>query len=148
MRSRHPVPLLIPALVTLLLAAPAWHAAPAPDPDPDRPAREKFEALKKKLPDLVATWPKDSGRWYSDARMELKLARRTGPVEAKVTMFCQHFSQGQPDPNSDQLLTVYLHYHDGAWTTTRFEGTWFPDNHFANRGARFLMLAIDELGEK
>ena len=148
MRSSRPFALLVLALFTSLLTTPAWRAAPAPEPDPDRQAREKFEALKKKLPDLVAGWAKNSGHWYRDDPMEVKLARRTGPAEAKVTIVSHSFSMGQPNPNNDQLITIYLHYYDGAWTTTRFEASWPSSNGYNNSGAHFLMLAIDELGEK
>ena len=146
MSGRHSPTVLLTPLLTLFLALPPGHAAPAPELPPDQPAQVAFEALKQKLPKALTDWAGEY--WYRDSQVEVRLARRTGPAEAKVTVLCRSFSMGQPDPQNDQLITVYLHYYEGAWTTTRFEASWSPTSAYNTRAAHFLMLAIDQLGGK
>ena len=125
---------------TLPLAAALAFVTPAPASDPDTAARKGLEALRKRLPGVVASWAKE--RWHKDDPVRLRLVRRVGPAEAKLTL------RMGDDPKTDQLLTIYLRFHDGLWTTTRFESTWEGRSSFNDRAARFLMLAIDEAAEK
>jgi hypothetical protein len=147
MSGRYSPAVLLTPLLALLLALPPGHAAPAPELPPDQPAQVAFEALKKKLPELAAAWTKE--HWYAGKVVEVKVARRVGPAEAKVTFLAHSTNEkGQPDPSNDQLFSVYLRFYDGAWTSTRFEAGWSSTNDFNARAAHFLMLAIDQLGGK
>lgn len=106
-----------------------------------------FETLKKKLPELAAAWTKE--HWYPGVLVEVKVARRISPAEAKITFVAHNFDDmGRPDPKHDQLFSIYLHFYDGAWTTTRFDAGWLQTNDYNTRAAHLLMLAIDELGGK
>ena len=131
--------IVLPAIVLMMLSA---LSAAAPEPT-DGKARARLEALKKRLPGIMAAWAKE--RWYRSSKVEVRLVRRTGPAEARVILLSHHLgSDGRANPEHDEVLTVYLRYFEGAWTTTRFEATWSPGNHYNNRATRFLMLAIDE----
>ena len=133
MRLSHTLPLA--AALALVAPAPAERAS-----DPDLAARKGLESLRKRLPGVVAAWAKE--RWYKGDPVRLRLVRRVGPAEAKLTL------RMGDDPKTDELLTIYLRYHDGLWTTTRFESTWEGRSSFNDRAARFLMLGIDESGSK
>ena len=100
-----------------------------------------FEALKKKLPGLVEGWSRE--HWYAGKVVEVKVARRIGPAEAKVTFLGHTSDAGDPEP-----FSVYLHFYDGAWTTTRLDAGWSSTNDSNTRAVHFLMLAIDQLGGK
>jgi hypothetical protein len=128
---RASAPLVVAALALLLPPA-----AGGPTDD----SRAKLESLRKRLPGVVAAWARE--RWHKGDPVQLRLVRRVGPDEVKVTLRCGD------DPKTDQLLTIYLRYHDGLWTTTRFESTWEGRSSFNDRAARFLMLAIDESASK
>jgi hypothetical protein len=140
----------------VLLAAAAAGAGGAPAPDPGRLPRARFEALKKRLPRLVEAWVKE--RWAQEANAppvgnpryssEVRLARLVGPAEAKVTVLLPISSGGRRVAWADQVLTVYLRYHEGRWTTTGFDASWPTANTASNRTVRFLLLAIDESQEK
>jgi hypothetical protein len=126
------------ALPALLLLAAAANAAPAPDP-----ARQSLEALKKKLPDVVSAWKK---QYLADGQgAEARLIRRVGQARAKVVV-----AMGDPKDlarHPADLLTVFLCYHDGCWTTVRFTGSWSQEAG-KNWNAHHLMLAIGEAAEK
>jgi hypothetical protein len=98
-----------------------------------------LEELKKRLPGVVAAWAKE--HWYKDA-VKVRLVRQIGPDEAKITLQCHY------QPKYYELLTIYLRYYGGHWTTTRFDATWDAKDTHANKAVRFLMLAIDESGGK
>jgi hypothetical protein len=130
------------SLLTLALLVPTVSAAPAPDV-----AKEKLEALKKKLSEVVEKWGRDNAVIVrrSAEQAELRLARQVSPIEAKVTVLLN--GSGEPP----EPLTIYLRYYDGSWTSTRFEGRRkdaVPTDDDAVAAIRRLMLAIDELGEK
>jgi hypothetical protein len=71
-------------------------------------------------------------------RGQIKLLRQTSPTTAKVTIRLGA---------SDEMVAVFLRYHHGSWTSTRYQATW-GTNAQAERAVHKLMLAIDELGEK
>jgi hypothetical protein len=130
------------------------HVDAAPAPAPGRAAKEKLEALKKKLPDLVSDWQKENPGFVSSQGTfspELRVMRRVGPDRAKaVILFAAFDKNGARAPDYEIMLTVFLTYQDGCWTTERFEVSRprrasinVPHPNFA-----FLMLAIDEAAEK
>jgi hypothetical protein len=133
-------PPLAPALLALALFAPA---APAAD---DTKAKETFEGLKRRLPGVVAEWAKKSGRWDPKREAVVELVRRLAADEAKVVIVLKGLDgMGKPDPLYDDVVTIYLRYYDGAWTTTRYDSSWTP-TVYGNKAVRFLMLAIDKSG--
>ena len=127
------------ALAALALCAPAAAAD-------DRSARETFDALKQRLPGVVTEWAKKSGRWDPKREAKVELVRRVAADEAKVTLVFKGLDgMGKPDPLYDDVVTIYLRYYDGAWTTTRYDSSWTP-TVYGNKAVRFLMLAIDKSG--
>jgi hypothetical protein len=134
------------ALSASLLAGSSGRAAPAPDMD--RPAREAFEALKKRLPTVVAAWTKDTfGERVNEYAYEVKSARRIGPAEAKLTLTLT-YTPGGRRPRVEHVLVIFLRYYDGSWTTTRYEPRLTMNNPAGARDILLLMLAIDESKEK
>jgi hypothetical protein len=137
--------------VVLLIVLPT-EAAPAPDRD--RLPKQKLEALKKRLPDLVSDWlqKKEYDNWLSPqwtCKGELRVLRRVGPEHAKaVILFAAFDDKGTPAHYGDVLLTVFLSYHDGCWTTERYETAMRGHKMNEHHTFAFLMLAIDEAAEK
>jgi len=79
-----------------------------------------------------------------EARVEL--VRRVAADRAKVVIVFKGLDgMGKPDPLYDDIVTIYLRYFDGAWTTTRYDSSWTP-TVYGNKAVRFLMLAIDKSG--
>jgi hypothetical protein len=136
--------------VTLLCLAVLFlapHVDAAPTPAPVLKAKEKLEALKKKLPDVVSSWAKE--RWHPKEAVEFRVVRMLGPTEAKVVLVSHWVDrQGRPNPNNDNVFTFFLVYYDGVWSPTRSDATWLVTDDFRSRGIRFLMLVIDEAAEK
>ena len=133
-------PRYAPALLALALFA---QAAPAAD---DTKARETFEGLKRRLPGVVTEWATKSGRWDPKREAVVELIRRVAADEAKVVILFKGLDgMGKPDPMFDDIVTIYLRYYDGAWTTTRYDSSWTP-TVYGNKAVRFLMLAIDKSG--
>jgi hypothetical protein len=109
-------------------------------PDDADEAKERLEALKKRLPDILTAWVKERVAFTTDDGEpprcydgKVKLVRRTSPTTAKFTFAIEH-----------HLFTVTMNYCDGVWTTVgTLQGT-------ANleREGHYLMLAIDEAGGK
>jgi hypothetical protein len=125
-------------VLALLLACST--ATAAPTPETEALAKEKLEALKKRMPEVAAGWAKE--HWYKTGKVEFRIARLLDTAEARLTFV-------SVDQGGDQdVLTVYLRYHDGVWYTTRFEASWPANVNFNNKAARFLMLAIDEAAQK
>jgi hypothetical protein len=142
-----------PALV-LLLAFSTAGAAPAPDPG--REAVKELEKLKKRMPDIVAAWMKKEGASFvaplpgSSYTPELRLLRRISPDRAKgVILLAAIAATGKRNEECDEILSVFLSYQDGCWTTERIETVAHRLDHWQHRLflAR-LMLAIDEASEK
>jgi hypothetical protein len=128
-------------LLVLILLSPAVSAAPAPDR-----AKEKLEAMKKKLPEVAQKWIK---RWnpFHD-QVEVKLVRQISPTKAKVTILLPYLDQaGAPQPSGDEMVTVYLRFYDGTWTSTGYQASWTRMD-VKESAVHKLMLGIDELGEK
>ena len=138
--------------LTVLLVVP--HADAVPAPDPGRLPKQRLDALKKRLPALVDDWSKkrENIGWLPNqgaCKAELRVMRQVGPDRAKVVILFEAFDRtGERAVNYDVLLTVFLSYHDGFWTTERFEAL----NHVNGEALRtifaFLMLVIDEAAEK
>jgi hypothetical protein len=140
--------------LALLVVVPSLDAVPAPDPG--RLPKQKLEALKKKLPALLADWAKErkNVRWLPNAEWtcspELRVLRRVGTDRAKAVIFFAAFDQkGVREPLLDVLLTVFLTYYDDCWTTDRFESADRRANALVSRSTfAFLMADIDEAAEK
>ncbi len=133
------------SLLAALALAPAARAAPAPDPD--KAAREKLEALKKRLPRVVTTWAKV--RWYGGCGVvSVRSVRRLSANEAKITILSDDPKRDERDANKQELITIYAHYYDGSWVTTRFEATWATPPPWQEKAVRFLMADIDDWLDK
>jgi hypothetical protein len=142
----------VPLLCLVILAVvPCVEAAPAPVSK----AKEKLEALKKRLPDLADDWLKKRPHdgWLLDGwtcKPELRLVRQVSPDRAKVViLFAMYDKKGAPWPVQDLLLTIFLSYYDGHWTIERSEVAGRLNDARAVRPTfAFLMLVIDEAAEK
>jgi hypothetical protein len=136
--------------LAVLLIVPHVDAAPAPVPG--RAAKEKLEALKKKLPDVVSPWAKE--RWPAFRTVKVRIVRMLSPTQAKVVVTSRWVDeQGTHLPQRDEVFTIFLDFYDGAWSATRCDTSWSvkddgPSYHSFNKAIRFLMLAIDEAAEK
>jgi hypothetical protein len=117
-------PRLALVVLSALLACPLAPAAPAPDSG--REAKDKLEALKKRLPGVLDAWMKahpiegqdDGGTWTYV--IVLRRARLVASAEAKFTFFLRRkYEATLAAP--DHILTVCLKYHDGLWTTTSYQ---------------------------
>ena len=143
-------------LVCLIVLLIVPHADATPAPDSGRAAKEKLEALKKKLPDILDEWMKErthnfTGNNETSYKPEVRVLRRVGPERAKAVILLAASDGKNEDRKtcSDVLLTVYLSYHDGCWTTEQYEtnSQGIDMRHFRDAFA-FLMMAIDEAAEK
>jgi len=130
----------------------AW-AAPAPSDE--QTAKAKLEALEKKLPEFLAENIDKSNHWVLGYKGSVRFMRMTGPATAKLAVRLELVVNDRNGGSvqagtQDEALVIYLTYHDGLWTTQRFEGTWTDDPEYKNnsRGAKFLMVALDELAAK
>jgi hypothetical protein len=89
------------------------HADAAPAPAPDRAAKEKLEALKKRLPNIVRSWAKE--RWYDSAAVEVRFVRMLGPTQAKVVLMSRMADKkGRPDHLNDKVFTIFLVFYGGV----------------------------------
>src|SRR5262249_50260851 len=136
--------------IAFIFTAAQLDAAPAPDPSIR--AKEKFEALKKKLPDILTEWSNsdEHARLFLPTRKpELRLLRRIAPNRAKAVI---HFVESRAVERAfmrDMVLTVFLTYQDGCWTTETFEAFTRVDDLKDTRWSfSFLMTAIDEAAAK
>jgi hypothetical protein len=110
-------------------------------------AKAKLETLKKRFPGIVAAWHEEHGE--KDYKAKVAVFRRTGPTEAKATIRMEYTGPWNDRcPWCDNFVSIYLRYCDGAWTTTNFTATWNLQPEYRNRTVHFLLLAIDELGDK
>jgi hypothetical protein len=140
--------LLFAALAVTALAlafAAGGRSAPTPESAPALPtaAEKALQALKKRLPDVVAKWAKE----VNETAPEVKSVKRLGPEEAKLTLVATDTRPGQK-PEVDSVVVIYLRYFDGSWVTTRYEDTAAGPKlmQLPRRNAlSLLMLAIDEL---
>lgn len=140
MTNRQHLVQLLSTLLAMAFTALASPAAPAPDPS--HQAREKFEGLKKKLPAVVNRWIKDNYEKQSETiEAQLALFRRIAPAEAKLTLRFKAILHGKHAPEFDFLVTIYLRYYDGKWTTTRCSL-----KHKEILSIDDLMLSIDDAG--
>lgn len=140
------VAVLTAVTVTLMLAEHMiGHTAPVPKMDSKMKA--SFEGLQKKLPTLVAHWLNEETHGLvelKEVKTEIKLARYTGSSDAKITLFLSLTEMNKLGvPSIPYRLSLYLHYFDGQWTTTRVDcaSKWTEE-------MISLMLAIDRASEK
>jgi hypothetical protein len=123
----------------------------APAPSEEQTAKAKLEALEKKLPDFLVENIDKSERWIFRYKSSVRFLRPTGPASAKLAVRLERIEEdGVKSSRFEEALVIHLTYHDGLWTTQRFEGTWTDDPEYKNnnRGAKFLMVALDELAAK
>ena len=131
--------------LALLVVVPSLDAGPAPDPG--RLPKQKLEALKKKLLDIVEAWAKE--RWNTGTSVHVRVVRLLGPSQAKVVLLSRsEDAKSGRQPDQDEVFTIFLDYYGDAWSATRLEGSCPATNHFNSWAVRFLMLAIDEAAEK
>ncbi len=96
----------------------------------------KFEALKKRLPELTAPWCKSE--WVTAPQVQF--ARLISPTEAKIILEAKDMYM-----DGKHVYVIFLQYYDGKWTTTRWEG-WVSRDVQPLAGKNLLPLtrAIDE----
>lgn len=133
--------LTVPAIALFLGMYLNWVGSAAPAPKPESTARKKLENLKKTVLPLVARFLKKDPDDFMEP--EVKLARLIAPAKAKITFRFKEIMHGKRDPVSDVLLSVYLSYYDGRWTTTSHS-----DLNGLQLDINKLMLLIDEAGEE
>ena len=110
-------------------------------PTPPQPTPEtEFEGLKKRLPGTIDAWVKK----YAQRKVvvQMRVARQISDSEAKVTALLVD------QDNDASVLTIYFRYYDEVWTTTRHEAVWRNWLRDQVSNVLYLMLAIDESGEK
>ena len=139
-----------PALVVLAVLFIGSLAPAAPVPDPSREAKERLEALTKRLPDVLDAWMKaypvrgitaDRVNWTQV--FVLRRARLVASAEAKLTFYSYTETAGVRETVPRHIMTVFLKYHDGLWTTTTYQC-----GDLYTRAVDFLLDAIDEAAEK
>jgi hypothetical protein len=115
----------------------------------NRQAKEKLEALKKQLPTVLKAWSK-SHPPAKDYLPALRRVRATGNATAKIVIGLHYEGEGGQFDDPTFLLTVFLKYHDGLWTTVRFEWSRSPGpgSDPCTEPAHFLLDAIDQAAEK
>jgi hypothetical protein len=131
------------------------HVEAAPVPDSGRAAKTKLEELKKRLPPILDEWLKERTPNFIHAndtcyKQEVRVLRRVGPERAKaVILLAAADREDRRQTGRDVLLTIYLSYQDGCWTTEQFEANSQGIDMRPFRDVfAFLMLAIDEAVEK
>ena len=129
-----------------LVVVPCGDAAPAPNIQ-----KQKLEALKKQLPAVLETWIQERHLGGSSSTFipVLRRVRLVSESQAKVVVHLHSSDNtGKVSDRAVYMLTVFLSYYDGLWTTVRFQ--WNDPYRDINWSAEthFLMDAIDETAEK
>jgi hypothetical protein len=113
---------LVAALALVLCAVGLLSQLPAtaaPAPEAYRGLQASFESLQRQLPGLVASWIKEQGLvGVEGVDVKIKLARRIGPTEAKITFRCTITGPPYVPLADSYLITVYFRYYEGHWSTT------------------------------
>jgi hypothetical protein len=103
----------------------------------DDAAQEKLEAVRKRLPGAINQgFKKVAGIGVKESDVKIELFRRLSPTEAKVTVVLAE----------ESVLTFYLRYYDGAWTTIRHEARCDGIMKGREEALIDMALAIDEIG--
>jgi hypothetical protein len=106
-------------------------------------SKSRFKALMKRLPEIVVAWAKTTcDVTIAPEIVKVRLARIISTTDAKVTLVLEDGG------GADSVLTLYLRYYAGSWTTTSFKGNWHNLFKGADQCALPLILAIDKGGEK
>ena len=170
--------MFLPIAVLVLVCVCGGPLRAAPEANETRVAKDRLDVLKKRLPDLLVDSINKSERWAMKYEATVQSLRMIGPAEAKLTirleaLSAEHTGTLEKVPTSDEVLVIFLSYYDGNWTTKRFEATWIDSDPVVvaggfgggpgagggrvaprssmlrnNRGARFLLAAIDEAGDR
>jgi hypothetical protein len=144
------VPRTALVVLAVMLAVPLAQAAPVPEPG--REAKERLEALKKRMPGVLDAWMKaypyegrDRGVTWT-AVFVLRRVRLVSGAEAKLTFHARKAGAAVAAA-PEHILTVFLKYHDGLWTTVSYQ--WSDRGRMQRwEGIDFLLDAIDEAAEK
>jgi hypothetical protein len=105
-------------------------------------AQVKLEALRKQLPDAINRGlEKSAGIGFAKKDIKVSLCRRLSATEAKVTIL---LGGGGDFPPS--IVSFYLSYFDGAWTTTRHEERCVGAMNGREKCVIDMAFAIDETG--
>jgi hypothetical protein len=144
------------AVLTLAFVFPSRIQA-APD-KLDVEAKAKLEVLKKRFPTIVATWVRKHSPVFSGLgegtyqyTAKVRFIRRTSATTAKITFALEDPRELRDEDNTGGLVSIYLSYYDGLWTTTRMEsvlGSRMKPYLSDEKVRRYLLLAIDEMGDK
>jgi|SRR5579884_1937158 len=127
------------------LATFACPPSPVATPAPAAPhnAQDKLETLRKRLPETINRGFRKSTRGcgVEEKNKKVPLFRRLSATEAKVTVML-----GGDGDFPSSILTFYLSYYEGVWTTIRHEerGVGIMNGH--EKCVIDLALAIDEIG--
>jgi hypothetical protein len=123
--------------------------------DPQSRAKEKLEALKKRLPAVLRAWFKDNfpfeagAPFKKKASVALRRARLLGDAKAKPTIHFSAEHEGERAKCPYCLVTVLLTYYDGLWTARQYQwggGSSTPEQ--SQVAGQFLLEAIDEAAER
>jgi hypothetical protein len=82
-------------------------------------AKLKLDKLQKKMPDVFLKWWKQNGGTFFENtkfKSKMELLRWIAATEVKITYSCSLSAEEGLD--QDFIMTFYLHYYDGKWTTT------------------------------
>jgi hypothetical protein len=107
----------------------------------------RFDALKKRLPRIIADWNRTNPRFKGDPK--LRLARRTSPTEVKFTFEAKRELQGETAlekaVDCTYMMVFYLRYYEGTWTTMHWKVDGFDLGQGTDVGQMIqeLVLAID-----
>ena len=124
-------------------------ALPASPTDAREEPLAKLEELKKRLPGIIATWLKNRIAFAENYTPNIRVIRRIAPDKAKITFVMEYGQAKSETLDRDGIMTIYLTYCDGIWTTTGFDADWEEQNAERLKGhALWLMHAIDESGNK
>ena len=144
MRARH-LGLLFLTLVCFLAPALAPAVDPKVDPERDMEPKKKLEEMKARLPAVLKKWVKEDDSLPFPYTLELRVCRRFTPYQAKISIVFHPAGKAAAQIKSE-ILNGFLSYHDGSWTTTRFEASWGWVDPRLSRATYSLMLAVDEAG--
>ena len=117
--------------------------------------------MKKRLPGILERWKKDHNplpgvkNWDGTElsyTITIRTGRRTSPTTAKITFLMEYNSVAAPALTEwAGIVSIYLSYFDGVWTSTGMEAAWNNGTGEAYANGlvrRYLLPTIDEMEEK
>jgi len=114
------------------------HSPAAAPPQQVDKAQQTLNTLRERLPEAILRGLERSCGidWLRKESVKVRLFRRLSATKAKVTMLI----------NQESILTFYLSYHEGVWTTIGHEEKCEGLLAGREKGVVDLALAIDEIG--